>query len=216
MCAVIGIYSGSELVNISDFQALLLQSKVRGKHATGAAWIENGELKTYVIPESAEQLELPEIRTRLIIGHCRYSTSDLNFNQPIYDGNLAIAHNGVVTQQDSTEWPELYGMDFKTRCDSEILLRHYEKGVHPLNVEGSMAALILNNIEDPSLIFFRNGERPLYFIEKKPFYYIASTQNILKRAGIGEGEKTIAGVSYLLKAGNLKAKRVKEIAEDLQ
>ena len=56
-----------------------------------------------------------------MIGHCRYSTSDLQYNQPIYNDDYSIAHNGVVSQEMPERWKELYGYDCKTKNDSELI-----------------------------------------------------------------------------------------------
>ena len=41
MCAVVGAYS-KDKVNLELFQKVMLQSMIRGKHASGIAWNDNG------------------------------------------------------------------------------------------------------------------------------------------------------------------------------
>ena len=114
MCAVVGAYS-KDKVNLESFQRVIVQSMIRGKHASGIAWNDNGKLAYRVISESANFLEFKGIETNMIIGHARYSTSDLNFNQPITSDKIAIVHNGVISQENPDTWKDIYGYDFKTR-----------------------------------------------------------------------------------------------------
>ena len=95
MCAVIGAYS-KDKVNLKLFEKVILQSMIRGKHASGIAWNDNGKLAYRVINESATFLTFKGIETNMIIGHARYSTSDLNYSQPITSDTIAIVHNGVI------------------------------------------------------------------------------------------------------------------------
>ena len=179
MCAVVGAYS-KDKVNLESFQRVMLQSMIRGKHASGIAWNDNGKLAYRVISESANFLEFKNIETNMIIGHARYSTSDLNFNQPITSDKIAIVHNGVISQENPDTWKAIYSYDFKTRNDSEIILRSYENKKHPLQLNGSIATIILDMTNKPTILFFRNEQRPLYYSTDKDIY-IASTKNILER-----------------------------------
>ena len=81
MCAVVGAFSKTK-VDLDLFQKVMVQSMIRGKHASGIAWNNNGKLAYRIINESANFLSFKNIDTNMIIGHARYSTSDLNYNQP--------------------------------------------------------------------------------------------------------------------------------------
>ena len=157
MCAVVGAYS-KDKVNLELFQRVIVQSMIRGKHASGIAWNDNGKLAYRVISESANFLEFKGIETNMIIGHARYSTSDLNYNQPITSNTIAIVHNGVISQENPDTWKAIYGYDFKTRNDSEIILRSFENKKHPLHLTGSMSTIILDLTNKPTMLFFRNAQ----------------------------------------------------------
>ncbi len=215
MCAILGIQS-KEIVDMQLFREMLSQSMIRGKHATGIAWIENDNIKTYVMPETAEDFTLPDIETNTIIGHCRYSTSDLEYNQPVFSDKVAVAHNGVITQADPETWEETYNLQFTTKCDSEIILRTWENQSHPLKLNGSMATLLIDTRQQNALHFFRNEQRPLYFSMNDNTYYIASTADILSRSGITNYVKTDACVDYTIINNNLRRALIREVNEDLQ
>lgn len=220
MCGVIGIYS-HENIDQKIIKTLLNQSMIRGKHATGISWIEEhndkkSKIKHKIVKYSADKFDLPQIKTKCLIAHCRYSTSDLKYNQPIISNNIAIAHNGVVTQADPSRWEEMYQMSFDTKCDSEILLKHYAKDIHPLHVEGSMACVILDAKNSPTINFFRNEQRPLYFAKADDIYYIASTKDILTRSNIKNITKTDCCINYSLSSSGLKKDLIRKPYEDLQ
>ena len=213
MCAVVGAYS-KDKVNLELFQKVMLQSMIRGKHASGIAWNDNGKLAYRVISDSANFLEFKNIETNMIIGHARYSTSDLNFNQPITSDKIAIVHNGVISQENPDTWKAIYGYDFKTRNDSEIILRSYENKKHPLQLNGSIATIILDMTNKPTILFFRNEQRPLYYSTDKDIY-IASTKNILERSGFEHILKTDSCVEYKID-GKFSTNLIRQSKTDLQ
>jgi glutamine phosphoribosylpyrophosphate amidotransferase len=215
MCAILGIQS-KEIVDMQLFREMLSQSMIRGKHATGIAWIENDNIKTYVMPETAEDFTLPDIETNTIIGHCRYSTSDLEYNQPVFSDKVAVAHNGVITQADPETWEETYNLKFTTKCDSEIILRTWENQSHPLKLHGSMATLLIDTRQQNALHFFRNEQRPLYYAATENTFFIASTKDILLRSGIAECEKTEPCVDYTIINNKMRKSLIREVIEDLQ
>ena len=147
MCGIVGM-SSNDYVDIALFKKLLVESMVRGKHATGISWVENETVKTMTEPVSADKIQIPNIKTMSIIGHCRYSTSNIEYNQPITDSGVSVAHNGVITQTAPENWSKIYKCDFNTECDSEILLKMWLKGIHPLELDGSMAVLLLDKKDE--------------------------------------------------------------------
>ncbi len=215
MCAVLGLYNDNGIDNIL-LKNLLNQSMIRGKHATGIAWNNKGKLEYDIFTSSADQYDIPNIKTNMLIAHCRYSTSDLQYNQPITDKNLAIVHNGVITQSDPATWANTYDMQFCTKNDSEIVLRHWQKKIHPINIEGSMAVIVLDMVNENKLHFFRNEQRPLYWAKHKNHYVITSTKDIMKRSNINNVNKTESCKDYSIHDGLLDDALVRDCLGDLQ
>ena len=213
MCAVVGAFSKTK-VDLDLFQKVMVQSMIRGKHASGIAWNNNGKLAYRIIDESANFLAFKNIDTNMIIGHARYSTSDLNYNQPIKTDKIAIVHNGVISQEHPNTWKDTYGYDFDTKNDSEIVLRSYENNKHPLQLDGSMATIILDMTEKPTILFFRNEQRPLYYSTDKDIY-IASTKNILERSGFEHILKTDSCIEYKID-GKFSTNLIRQSKTDLQ
>lgn len=193
MCGIIGYMNHN--VTKNDLQILrqvLIESRIRGKHASGIAWFDGVKIQSYIkalpIDELMSKFDLSKAvynKTAIsIIGHARYSTSDIKYNQPIVGDSLAIAHNGVISQDSPVNWQKTYGYKCKTKNDSELLLRALENHDDPFEKfpESSIAAVVLDTIG--SVSFCRNDLRPLWqgTIGKGTVW--ASTYDILHRAGV--------------------------------
>lgn len=197
MCGVIGFCSQN--VSLADLRVLkrvLIASQIRGKHASGFAWFDGTQLHScsYSLPmsEALKQFSLKDCvhkHTISLIAHTRYSTSDLNYNQPILIGDTAIVHNGIISQSPSQNWGALYGYSCKTKNDSELLLRCVLDGDDPKEKfpEASIAALILNS--DGSITPMRNSKRPLWRGQIGDGRVYASTWHILSEAGVSHIQK---------------------------
>lgn len=193
MCGVLGFA-------IKDFgeedydlvRNLFIQSMVRGKHATGVSFCKNGVVHTIKEPVPANEFiakqDLSTWRNEdgnlYAVGHIRYSTSDLRFNQPMATEEIAIAHNGVISQEPASNWEAAYGLSCETENDSELVLRALLAGQRPLEAfpEASMAVCTVDKYK--RLTGFRNHQRPLYYSFNSKGLIMASTLDILRRAGI--------------------------------
>lgn len=199
MCAVIGAVLKNP--SLKDFEALkrvFLESRIRGMHATGMSFLPSWSKEIVTIKEAKPADYFVETHLHndnfkdyinedgnlYLIGHCRYSTSDLEFNQPIANSNTSVVHNGVITQELPEKWKELYGYDCVTQNDTELLLHTIEDGLSPLEhwADASISACVLN--KDKEVLVFRNGKRPLYLTSLANGYIVTSTEDIPKRAGL--------------------------------
>lgn len=192
MCGIIGFTSkNATQEHLEMLQRVMIESRIRGMHASGIAWCNNrGSILSVVQPIPIDQL-VEEFEWKLflnkevhLIAHARYSTSDIRFNQPIVGENTAIVHNGVITQSDPNTWEKSYGLKCKTSNDSELLLRAVEANQNIFKVfnTSSIAAITLQ--KDGKLQCFRNGTRPLWSGKIGEDIVYASTYDILKRAGV--------------------------------
>jgi glutamine phosphoribosylpyrophosphate amidotransferase len=185
MCGIIGIISKKGKDCTTLLAELLIQSQIRGKHATGITYRDANGLFTIKEPIPATEFVaavLPkDANIKCAIGHVRYSTSDLAFNQPLTEDNVSLVHNGVISQAAPESWEETFNLlGFKTRNDSEILLKEILNKQDPFRYTNrSMAAGVLT---DKKMICFRNIYRPLYMFDNEDFAGFASTKDILLRA----------------------------------
>ena len=198
MCGVLGITIKN--FSVKDYgllRSLFIQSMIRGKHATGVSYVKNGRVNTIKEPVPADKFimmqDLENWRNEdgnlYCIGHIRYSTSDLRYNQPMSSGKLSIAHNGIISQEPPETWEEKYKLRTETSNDSELILRAMEEELNPLQhfEPASMAVCAL--YDDKRIIAYRNGERPLYYFTDDNMHIFASTEDILNRSGLKKPKK---------------------------
>ena len=195
MCAVIGAVLKSPTKE--DFQMIkrvFLESKIRGMHATGMSYLPKWNKEIVTIKESRPANEFVDIHLHddnlkdmvnsdgilYLIGHCRYSTSDLEYNQPIADKNKSIVHNGVITQELPEFWKQIYGYDCMTKNDSELILHSND----PLTEFSHMSMGAIELTIDKTLRAYRNGKRPLYLTTLTNGCIITSTADIVNRAEV--------------------------------
>jgi glutamine phosphoribosylpyrophosphate amidotransferase len=193
MCGVLGITIKNFSAKDYDLvRSLFIQSMIRGKHATGVSYVKNGIVNTIKESIPADQFimnqNLEDWKNEdghlYCVGHIRYSTSDLRYNQPISSDKLSIAHNGVISQEPHETWETKYKLKTETSNDSELVLRAMEEDLNPLQhfEPASMAVCAL--YDDKRIIAYRNGERPLYYSYNDNVILFASTADILKRSGL--------------------------------
>jgi glutamine phosphoribosylpyrophosphate amidotransferase len=218
MCGVISAYiEQPTFEDIETLQRLFTEGQIRGRHQTGLAYKSGGEIKRFVVEGDGEKLvaefdwgQLLEVDTLELIGHNRYSTSDLRYPQPIqvFD-DFALAHNGVVTQDPAGMWHR-YGYELATANDSELLYQCRYAGNEPL-VEFSTATMAVCELSlKYGLRWYRNAGRPLYYAKVANGYFICSTSDIAKRAGLKRAKRCSPGTVYT-PAGKTKLISVKEL-----
>lgn len=189
MCAVIGALIQNPTAKDFDcIRKVFLESKIRGMHATGMSIIYNNKIMTFKESVPADKFvhldSLDEMvnddGNLYLIGHCRYSTSDLLYNQPIASEEHSIVHNGVITQELPENWHNIFHYPCETNNDSELVLHSDNPlGEYP---DASMAVCELSLKKE--LTIFRNGKRPLYLTSLANGVIITSTADITYRAGI--------------------------------
>jgi glutamine phosphoribosylpyrophosphate amidotransferase len=192
MCGLLGVHFNSvSNTEIELTKQLVLHSQIRGKHATGISYLKNNQLVTLKESIPADMFvrkydiaEFVNDNSLTLIVHCRYSTSDLRFNQPISNDNLSIAHNGVITQELYEHWESLYGYKCQTENDSEIILHTVEAGKSVLEQWQDSSLAVLELYKTGIIRFYRNGKRPLHYNFMNNGIIISSTRNIFERNGL--------------------------------
>ena len=191
MCSVIGIYlKNVSSDNLDLVEEVFIQSSIRGLHATGVSYFKNNKINTVIEPISASEFInkydiekfINENGDLVMIGHCRYSTSDLNYNQPMFSKNVSIVHNGVITQEPPESWKSLYGYSCKTKNDSELVLKSIENGREPLSEWSDSSMSVCELHSNGNIRFYRNHKRPLSYADLHNGYIVASTRDILMRS----------------------------------
>lgn len=177
MCGV-GGFSSRTTIPLEDMRPLLDELATRGVHSTGVSWHDDylfDAVETKIEKVPSYEFKLPEVNTKAAIFHTRYSTSNIDYPQPVHNTSHSVVHNGVVTQAPFETWKETYGYEGDYKCDSVLLLPENRKA-HPLVdfPESSMAICEVNFMGD--LMFYRNEQRPLYYIDHSDFVVVGSTK----------------------------------------
>ena len=223
MCGVIGVSLKNVIQEDIDLvRNVFLESMIRGKHATGLSYVKNGEVHTIKDSMPANWFlqnkdlwdYVNEDGNLYLIGHIRYSTSDLRYNQPFSNGSLSIAHNGVISQEDPSTWK----YECETANDSEMILRSLEAGNEPLTDFDPASMAVVTVSADKTLTAFRNGERPLYMSVRENGVVFTSTKDIALRAGLPIPNKCVMMSKYIYKDEVMEFQEVKhdDRVQDLQ
>lgn len=210
MCGLVGaILQKPTDQDLELLRRCVLEASIRGRHATGVAWvckrkinIEKAAIPAEVFLEKSGPLRhlLNEDGSLYFLAHTRYSTSDLKFNQPLGDDQFAIAHNGVVSQEPKAKWKKLYGYSCATGNDSELLLQALRHKHSPLEKFPDCSAAVIELHSNKQIRAYRNGKRPLYFTFRNNGIVITSTADIGKRAGLKDMVPLSAGQYLLVKS----------------
>lgn len=192
MCAVIGaVIKNPTATHFDMIRNVFHESRIRGLHATGLSYLKGGSIHTFKEPVPADEFkkldDLEEMvnddGTLYLIGHCRYSTSDLLYNQPIANETTSIVHNGVITQHDPADWEVLHGYACDGKNDTELLLRSLAD-YSPLEHWKDASLAVCELHIDGKIRAYRNGKRPLYLTVLDDGCIITSTANVAKRANL--------------------------------
>jgi len=189
MCSIIGAIIKDPIKDdFNMIRRVFHESRIRGMHATGMSILYNNKIMTFKEPVPADQFrhlddleEMVNVDNILyLIGHCRYSTSDLEYNQPLANEKKSIVHNGVITQELPENWNKFYQYTFETKNDSELVLHSDD----PLREFPDASMAVCELYDDGRLRFYRNGKRPLYLTNLPNGSIITSTADVPKRAEV--------------------------------
>ena len=221
MCSVIGaIIKEPRAEDFLMLHRVFLESKIRGMHATGISYVKNGQIITEKLPVPADEFPfnfpsyVNEDGSLYLVGHCRYSTSDLEYNQPIANDNLSVVHNGVITQELPEKWEELYGYDCETKNDTELILHTAEDCISPLLRWKDSSLAVIELHVDKVIRFYRNGKRPLYLTSISNGCIITSTSDVPKRAEVPGSPVNVLMNHYITFDDQLAMKIEKENIPD--
>ena len=182
MCAIFGFVNYRRSLSRSEMKELInrlsVESEVRGKDATGIAYVKHGELKVFKRAKPAHKVKLyvPE-DTVTLTGHTRMTTQgDARYiynNHPFTgktaDGSFALCHNGVLYNDSQLAKSERLPKS-KIETDSYVAAQLIEKygrldfkTIAKMSeaVEGSFVFTILS---DKNKLFIAKSDNPLCLI----------------------------------------------------
>lgn len=191
MCGVIAYASDNPA---SDDLELILkifdESRIRGIHSFGYCFTKTTPKRFHRLQELKDSLS-EEWDGSPLIGHNRYCTGeswkDLSDCQPIPRGDLAIAFNGVIDMSSPTSWPNKYSTTFETSNDAEIALAYIDQGGFLGLISNRKVSFAGAWTKNNDVWYARNPGRPLWIGCRAHSRFLASTKDILLRAGF-DGE----------------------------
>lgn len=207
-CGLIG-YSGSKPFDKEKIKLLMIwNSFERGKDATGIYTPKNDLIKdNNIATKFLTDKSFKE--DNLLIAHVRAKTVGSNTVKnahPFKEGNTCLAHNGTL----KNHYPLLrkYKLDFQYHdVDSHIItsIISQEKNFKVLNEIDGAAALLIHDIEDPTVLYvFRNKERPLFKGNYNGGMYISSIKESLEVIGCVNVKEFKEDYLYTIKDGLIK------------
>jgi glutamine phosphoribosylpyrophosphate amidotransferase len=218
MCGIISAYIPQPAPSdIETLKRLFVEGQIRGRHQTGLAYKVGNKVERFVVEGDGKKLVaefdwdlLLEVETLEIIGHNRYSTSDLRYPQPIQVfQDFSLCHNGVVTQESPATWKR-FGYELQTANDSELLYQASYAGNEPLTEFPTATMAVCELSVARGLRWYRNGGRPAYIVKQESKFFICSTSDIAKRAGLKGAKRMVPGVVYT-PSGSTKLTKVAEL-----
>ena len=201
MCALFGFLDYGQNVPLRVLQKLLQAlanaSEVRGNHASGIAYVKDGNLTIYKRPKPAHKMHfrLPP-GTKAVMGHTRFTTQGsekCNFNNHPFRGyagtDFALAHNGVLYNDKELRITESLPIT-PIETDSYIAVQLLEKfGSLDFDSLRKTAELVRGGftftlLDQEGNLYFIKGESPLHLIHfpSLGLYVYASTAAIMQEA----------------------------------
>jgi predicted glutamine amidotransferase len=175
MCGHVGIAGKLEFKDEATLKRLLLLDYFRGMDSTGLASIRKND-EVFVSKMASHPIDLFDTKSyekasnayqsKVFLGHNRSATrgkvNGANAH-PYQYGHIVGAHNGTL---DTTSWKELNKvLGYETDTDSMAVFACIEKiGIEEtVKLMSGAWALVWVNLEDGTLNFLRNKERPFWF-----------------------------------------------------
>lgn len=213
MCGILGYRSDAPTTeHLELLRRLAFESSVRGLHAFGWGWSwsrESPAIQTFLHRDEwiahLDRLFAGHPPTRLI-GHCRYSTSgdwqSPTNNQPLYQDGVALAFNGTIDMGTKAEMECRHHTSLATENDGELALQQLREGgaAQLLRWLPALATFAGVWLDQQGLWALRNEQRPLWQATRhdRSAVVLASTQDILTRAGVTEAQWRVLALSPLV------------------
>ena len=220
MCGIFGLISNKS-INIKDTKILSNHARQRGKDSSGFLTYSNESYYVdrydFDIKDSIKKINLDN--KRLIIGHSRLVTNSMKDNQPIYENNICVFHNGIITNFENLF--KKFNLKPKLQIDSEIiasLINYGLKKNYDLNtliefikkeLVGS-ASCVVTLLETGKIILFTNNGS-LYYGKKDDSIYISSEKFPLVKTDCFDIKKVNSTVIFDIPKNDKKELTVNDI-----
>jgi glutamine---fructose-6-phosphate transaminase (isomerizing) len=122
MCGIYGIFTEAGNIDFKEFKKLAHLSERRGSDSSGLLHFKNGKYLVDRADFQASRLlsETCAKNISFIIGHSRLITDGQTDNQPVVRDEIAVIHNGIMTDVDGY-WKNT-PLSRKYQIDTEVIL----------------------------------------------------------------------------------------------
>lgn len=202
MCGIAGVKRyGNEPISLAELEVLLCSMEIRGNHASGIA-IQNGnDIVIHKMPLPAWNfLKDPATKgffadhlredTDTVLLHARFATcgspNKNDNNHPMFDGKVALVHNGGIRNADHM-FNETKLARF-AETDSDILRALVAEhgftaaAARQLARCAGSAAIAAVSVDYPGHLLLARSGNPLVVAHANDKLYFASTLNAIQRA----------------------------------
>lgn len=189
MCGIVGYHGAPSAEERAQFIRLCEEARIRGEHAYGIAYYEEGTGVVYGKGTDFDVVMqlIPTPLPERIIFHARYSTSgdyrEMLNNQPIVIDGDALVFNGTIDMGTKAEMEERNGIEMQTDNDGELVLRDIQDGDPFRRLRDNLvtfAGLVIRR--NGEMYALRNDMRPLWRFDVPGGTFFASTKDIALRA----------------------------------
>jgi glutamine phosphoribosylpyrophosphate amidotransferase len=197
MCGIFGIISKKK-IHFSDLKFLAMHARQRGKDSSGYLEIKNNDFYinrfNYDLKYSIKKIDK---NNQTFIGHARLVTNSMVDNQPIYKNDIALFHNGIITNFENLF--RKYNLNKNFSIDTEIIIelfnffflknKNFDKTIDEIfsNIIGTASCAMYLFSLGKLILFSNNGSlytgqknEDIYFSSEKFPLKILNCQNIFK------------------------------------
>ena len=202
MCSIFGFVNYGDMVKGWQLKelvkALSIESEVRGKDASGIAYVKNGEMTIYKQAKPVHKMRFYfPAETKILIGHTRMTTQGSpkkNYNNHPFlgrtkDGYFALAHNGVLYNdknlKDSEGLPNTC-IETDSYAAVQLLEKYGELNFETIAKmsEAVFGSFVFTLLTDDNTLYISKGDNPLCLLHFKELglYVYSSTKEIVAKA----------------------------------
>lgn len=192
MCGIFGAISQSKLDKIK-INKLAKSSQRRGKDSSGLFFFSGEEYSLWRATKKTSSLikDIKDNDLKFLMGHSRLITNGLEDNQPVFQNNICVIHNGIIVNEEEI-W-ENSKQQRKQKIDTELIAAItkdcLDSGLSleeiPKNILKKCYGVVACAIALPELgklmLFSNNGS--LFFGEIADTKYFASEKYFLQDIG---------------------------------
>lgn len=200
MCSISGVIRfGTAPIKAEMLTQLMLSMENRGMDASGVALVNNGRIEICKADESAWRFTSSKMYASFLEEHLREDTKialchtractkgdprDAVNNHPVFAGNCAVVHNGVVRNDDKI-FAE-HKLERKAEVDTDVIRAIVDRygltsqAVEKLQeLEGSVASIIVSNEEPEKVLLLRYSNPLIVAMSSDDLMFMASEKHAI-------------------------------------